>query len=291
MGKVVPLIILLLALVAYYILKPDGFDPASVRNKRVLITGASAGIGEQLAYEYAKLGARIVLTARRAKVLEEVVLKCKKLGATKVDSVAADMANPDDRSRVVRETQTLLGGLDHLILNHAFYDMHWWTGSAENMTTLRKYLDINFLAYVDLTSKALPMLMVSKGNIGVVSSVLGKIGSVEFVPYATTKFAIQGFFSSYRQELMYKETGISVTLCILGLIDTDTAMNLHAEVHPGSDFSSIAGSANEAAVAILKGVTTEKYEIYYPRFASVIVNLHKVIPGYLEDFSATQNKK
>jgi len=78
-------------LIAWY-LKED-FDPESVRGKKVVICGASTGIGEELAYQYAKLGAQLLLVARREEALKKVVIRCGELGAQIANYVVADLSS------------------------------------------------------------------------------------------------------------------------------------------------------------------------------------------------------
>ncbi|XP_061046656.1 hydroxysteroid 11-beta-dehydrogenase 1-like protein isoform X6 [Eubalaena glacialis] len=120
---------------AYY--WDDNFDPASLQGARVLLTGASVGVGEELAYHYARLGSHLVLTAHTEALLQKVVGNCRKLGAPKVFYIAADMASPEVPERVVqfaldklgrggrslKDSSGLMGlsgpgGLDYLVLNH-----------------------------------------------------------------------------------------------------------------------------------------------------------------------------
>lgn len=288
MGKLVPVIIVTLAIVAYFFLKED-FDPVSIRDKRVLVTGASTGIGEQLAYQYARLGARLVVTARRAELLEKVVRRCRDYGAAFVDSVPGDMAVAADRARLVSETERLLGGLDHLILNHAVFNFHDWTGAPENMTTLGRYMEIDFVSYVDVASRALSMLQSSRGNVGVVSSLAGKMGVAKSAPYSAAKHALQGFFASWRQELALKDTGISVTLCVLGLINTETAMEMIALHYVGAS-EDVAASAEDTASAILRSVALRDYELYYPWIANWYAAIHNFAPSLLEYYAASYLK-
>ncbi|XP_047386710.1 hydroxysteroid 11-beta-dehydrogenase 1-like protein isoform X1 [Sciurus carolinensis] len=103
-------------LFAYY--WDDSFDPASLQGARVLLTGASAGVGEELAYHYARLGSHLVLTAHTEALLQKVVGNCRKLGAPKVFYIAADMASPEAPEHVVQFALDKLGGLDYLVLNH-----------------------------------------------------------------------------------------------------------------------------------------------------------------------------
>uniref|UniRef100_A0A383Z271 Hydroxysteroid 11-beta-dehydrogenase 1-like protein n=1 Tax=Balaenoptera acutorostrata scammoni TaxID=310752 RepID=A0A383Z271_BALAS len=101
---------------AYY--WDDNFDSASLQGARVLLTGASVGVGEELAYHYARLGSHLVLTAHTEALLQKVVGNCRKLGAPKVFYIAADMASPEVPERVVQFALDKLGGLDYLVLNH-----------------------------------------------------------------------------------------------------------------------------------------------------------------------------
>jgi len=281
MGKTVYLVylsVLAVSVIWLYCTK-DTFVPGSIKGKRVLITGASSGIGEELAYQYARLGASIVVTGKRGFLLTEIAIKCKGLGATVAESVMADMTLPEDRVRVLEQTQKFLGGLDHLILNHALQEFHPWTGAPENLTTVRKYLDMNFLTFVELTSLTSDMLSASNGSIGVVSSIAGKFGIAGMVPFVTSEFALHGFFSALRQELEFRKSGVSVTLCILGLVhtqkdvSTDKSMDVRKAVEE-----------EETAVEILKAVSGRIRELQHPLAAKLWLDLHKVFPQYVESY-------
>ena len=78
-------------LIAFYM--KENFDPETVRGKKVVICGASTGIGEELAYQYAKLGAQLLLVARREEVLKKVVTRCGELGAQSANYVVADLSS------------------------------------------------------------------------------------------------------------------------------------------------------------------------------------------------------
>ncbi|PKU37547.1 corticosteroid 11-beta-dehydrogenase isozyme 1-like [Limosa lapponica baueri] len=119
---------------------------------------------------------------------------------------------------VITPAPLLAGGLDMLILNHVGTSYFgYFNGDVEHV---RKLLEINFLSYVAMTVSALPMLKQSEGSIVVVSSMAGKVGFPFTVPYSATKFALDGFFSSLRQEFTIQSINVSITLCILGFIDT-----------------------------------------------------------------------
>lgn len=261
----------------------DSFDPASVRNRRVLVTGASTGIGEQLAYKYAELGARLVLTARRVKALREVADRCRRLGSPNVEVVPGDMGYEEDRERVARETVQRLGGLDYLVLNHVTATTGFWLGTSENVTALRRALSVNFFAYVDLASRLLPALTKSGGSIGVVSSVAGTVGFPILAPYSATKFAIQGFFSSLRQELLHRRTNVAITVVVLGFVDTDSAVTF-ARDHSSKMDVSTAVPANVTARVIVEGVASRRPTVYYPLSAFVAVKIQQFLPAFMDYF-------
>ncbi|XP_022083109.1 hydroxysteroid 11-beta-dehydrogenase 1-like protein [Acanthaster planci] len=251
----------LIAVIAGYFgfLLIDRFDPASINGKRVVITGASTGIGEQIAYQYARLGARVLITARREAVLQQVVARCKELGAQEAFYLALDMGRENDTRRLIDEAKVRFGGLDHLILNHITNNyMALWTGDLKK---LRKTMDINFHAYVSLATFATPMLAESKGSIGVVSSVAGKAGVPFVADYSASKFALHGFFDSLRQEFQMQNIGISVTMFVIGAIDTPNALEYAKEVMTTNLFLTTSSST---AYRILTGTANREREVYYP---------------------------
>uniref|UniRef100_A0A8C5TEA1 11-beta-hydroxysteroid dehydrogenase 1 n=1 Tax=Malurus cyaneus samueli TaxID=2593467 RepID=A0A8C5TEA1_9PASS len=238
----------------------DTFKPEMLRGKRVIVTGASTGIGEQMAYHLARMGAHILITARTQPRLQEVVQRCLELGAASAQFISGTMEDMAFAQSVVREAQTSLGGLDMLILNHVgtsyfgFFD-----GDVEHV---RQLLEINFLSYVAMATSALPMLKESEGSIVVVSSMAGKVGFPFTVPYSATKFALDGFFSSLRQEFSIQNINVSITLCILGFIDTERAVRAAAEV-----LRERPAPRDECALEILKGAALRRRELYY-RYSS-----------------------
>ncbi|XP_061046657.1 hydroxysteroid 11-beta-dehydrogenase 1-like protein isoform X7 [Eubalaena glacialis] len=240
---------------AYY--WDDNFDPASLQGARVLLTGASVGVGEELAYHYARLGSHLVLTAHTEALLQKVVGNCRKLGAPKVFYIAADMASPEVPERVVQFALDKLGGLDYLVLNHL--------GAAPAGTRARSaqatrwLMQVNFLSYVQLTSLALPSLTDSKGSLVVVSSLLGRVPPSFSSPYSAAKFALNSFFGSLRRELDVQDVNVAITMCVLGLRDRASAAEgvrgvTRAKAAPGP----------KAALAVIRGSATRASGVFYP---------------------------
>uniref|UniRef100_A0A674JSR3 11-beta-hydroxysteroid dehydrogenase 1 n=1 Tax=Terrapene triunguis TaxID=2587831 RepID=A0A674JSR3_9SAUR len=189
-----------------------------LKGKRVIVTGASTGIGEQMAYHLARMGAHVLITARTEAKLQKVITRCLELGAASAQYVSGSMEDEAFAEHVVKEAELVLGGLDMLILNHVGNSyFNYFDGDVGHV---QKLLKINFLSYVAMTVSALPRLKDSGGSIVVVSSMAGKVGFPFTAPYSATKFALDGFFSSLRQELIIQKVDVSITLCILGFVDT-----------------------------------------------------------------------
>ncbi|XP_074933862.1 hydroxysteroid 11-beta-dehydrogenase 1-like protein isoform X2 [Phalacrocorax aristotelis] len=225
-----------------------------------------------MAYHYARFGAEIVLTARREAVLQKVVEKCLTLGAKKIFYIPADMSSPSEPEKVVQFAVQKLGGLDYVVLNHiGMTRFQMWDGDVEYTRWL---MQVNFFSYVALTTAALPILERDKGSLVVVSSLIGKIPTPFTTSYSATKFALDGFFSSLRHELVMQKRNISITLCILGLIDTDTALeNIRGKV-----LHLTASPASEAALAIISGSATQVQEVFYPWWLQHVCYLWVLFP-------------
>ncbi|XP_029285841.1 hydroxysteroid 11-beta-dehydrogenase 1-like protein isoform X1 [Cottoperca gobio] len=235
----------------------------SLSGARVLVTGASTGIGEQMAYHYARFGAQIVITARRQKVLQQVAEKCLSLGAQKALYIAADMASESDPDKVVDFAIEKLGGLDYLVLNHIGPSpFSMWEGDVDHTRWLMK---VNFFSYIQMAWRGLASLEQSKGSLVIVSSLLGKMSSPFVAPYTSTKFALNGFFGAFQHELAMKKSNVSVSICTLGLIDTDSAMEKVREVT-----SVPAYPATDAALNIIITGATRQSELFYPWFTYIV---------------------
>lgn len=143
-----------------------------------------------------------------------------------------------------------------------------------NNKYLHLLFQVNFFSYVALATAALPTLEKNRGALVVVSSLTGKIPTPFTTSYSATKFALDGFFSSLRHELIMQKKDVSVTLCILGLIDTESAL----ECTRGK-VQLRASPAPEAALAIVRGGATRADEIFYPRWLQQLRCLWALFPS------------
>ncbi|KFO90686.1 Corticosteroid 11-beta-dehydrogenase isozyme 1, partial [Buceros rhinoceros silvestris] len=259
MGLLLKVFIPLLGLVlAYYFYSaPANFHEEMLRGKRVIVTGASSGIGEQMAYHLARMEAHLLLTARREAKLQKVVERCLELGAASARYVSGSMEDTTLPEVVVKEAENTWGGLDMLILNHIGHSyFNYFNGDVGHV---RKLLETNFLSYVAMTTYALPMLKESEGSIVVVSSMAGKTGAPLLAPYSATKFALDGFFSSLRNEFTMDKVNVSITVCVLGYINTENAVRVISHVIHGKP-----SPKEECALEIIKSGALRQREVHYP---------------------------
>ncbi|NXK46829.1 DHI1 dehydrogenase, partial [Chauna torquata] len=265
-----------LGLAVYFYSAPENFSEEMLQGKRVIVTGASSGIGEQMAYHLARMGAHVLLTARTEAKLQKVVERCLELGAASARYVSGSMEDTAFAEEVVKEAESTWGGLDMLILNHI--GQSYFSYFNGDVGHVRKLLETNFLSYVAMTVSALPMLKESEGSIIIVSSVAGKIGGPFVAPYSATKFALEGFFSSLRHEFIIENVNVSITLCILGFIDTDSAVQAISHA-----VKSVPAPKEECALEIIRSGALRQHEMHYPRSTVArMLLLHSVAPSLLD---------
>lgn len=250
-------------------------------NKKVLITGASSGIGEALAYEFAKEGAFLILAARNIEELERVKLNC--VGAANVITIFLDIS---DHQSVFAKIKLLLdefGAIDVLVNN---------AGISQRSLAINTYfevekqmIDVNLLGTIAVTKALLPS-MVQQGNceIVVISSIMGKLGGPLRSAYAASKHGLHGFFDTLRAE-HYKD-GLKVLIVCPGYIKTNISINaLTGSGKPQGTMDEATGkglSTDYIAAKILKALKRNKQEIIVAKSREKMgVLLKRFFPGLL----------
>jgi len=191
--------------------------PPSFAGKAILLTGASAGIGRQIALALAAERPRLLLAARDGERLAEVAQLCRQRGADAI-AVRTDVAIERDCARAVERCVETFGRLDVLMLDAA---ITMWTRLDElrDLEVLERLMRVNYLGCAWLACHARPHLVARKGSIVVVSSVLGLTGAPARSGYAASKHALHGFFDSLRIELL--GTGVTVTMVCPDFVVTE----------------------------------------------------------------------
>ncbi|KAK9200031.1 hypothetical protein WN944_015226 [Citrus x changshan-huyou] len=190
----------------------NNFYSENMEDKVVIITGASSDIGEassfQIAYEYAKRKANLVLVARRENRLPGISQNARFMGAGHIITIAADVVKEEDCRRFVSETINVFGRVDHLVntasLGHTFF-----FEEVTDTSIFPRLLDINFWGNVYPTFVALPYLHESNGQVVVNASVENWLPLPRMSLYASAKSALVTFYESLRFELN-DEVGITI---------------------------------------------------------------------------------
>lgn len=192
-----------------------------MKDEVVAITGASKGIGAELARQLAAKGARLVLAARGEKELDAIAEACRKLGA-KVATVKADVAVDRDCQAIVSGAIAAFGRLDTLV-NNAGATMWARFEDIADMSILQRIMQVNYMGAVYCTHYALPHLRATRGRIVGISSLAGRVGVPTRTGYAASKHAMAGFFDSLRIELA--GSGVTVTMIYPGFVSTGIREN------------------------------------------------------------------
>jgi short-subunit dehydrogenase len=179
-----------------------------LQGRRIILTGASEGIGRALALELAVRGARLALAARDRQRLESLAQECRARGG-EARALPTDITNSQDCEWLVNETVTAFGGIDVLVHN-AGITMWSRFDALTDLSIFERIMEVNYLAPVRLTALSLPHLTQSKGLLVAVASLAGLTGVPERSGYAASKHALIGFFDSLRIELAGSGVDVSV---------------------------------------------------------------------------------
>lgn len=272
--KTIFILIAVAYLIHFFLMPVDEFllDPSTiVTGKNVVLTGASQGIGRSLAFEYAKFGAKNIVVAARSverlnNLKEEIEGRYKR---TTVHVANADLSSEAAAKSLIDFSLSVLdGGIDYLVLNH-ITSAQWglWLKNTEGdfehrESFVENMFSINAFSYMYCASYAMKSLVQRGGQILIVSSFAGHVGTPFAATYASTKHALAGFFNSLRSEMiMMGIDNVGVTICAIGSTDTEGASAVKEAL------SKVAWDPPEdAAVSIIKGGALKKEAIYHPHY-------------------------
>ena len=221
-----------------------------VSGARILVTGASRGIGAAAALELARRGATLTIAARTKKSLDAVARDCRALGA-EVHVIVADMANETEVQAMVAQAEAAMGGLDVLV-NNAGLGLNAPVAQLA-ADDLRYVFEVNVMAPHVATLAALPgMKRRKRGRIINVGSVASHISTPGLGGYSATKFALKALTDALRMEL--RGTGVGATLICPGPIATEFVVNAKGEdgILPTKP---IGAPASDVGKAICKAIT------------------------------------
>ena len=191
-----------------------------MRKNVIWITGASSGIGAELAKQYAKEGTLLILSARREKALQEVKNSCEH--QENITVLPLDLKNFSSMAQYVEKALAVYGSID-LLINNGGVSQRSLIADTK-MEVYQELMDINYMGTVALTKALLPYFIErKKGHFAVVTSVMGKFGSPYRSGYCGAKHALHGFFDVLRME--HEKDNVDVTLICPGFVQTNVTIN------------------------------------------------------------------
>jgi len=257
------------------------FPSTGMRDKAVIITGGSSGIGKALAEVFGSNGSQVLITGRDKNELADAIRELSDKGVT-VHGLQADVSIESDNKRMADEAIRLFGKIDVLI-NNAGISMRALFEELD-VDVIRKVMDINFFGMVYATKYCLPEIINSKGSIVGISSIAGYRGLPARTGYSASKFALNGFLEALRAEVLNKDVHV-LTACP-GF--TATNIRKRALTKDGS----VQGespreeqemmSAEECAIHIYKATVNRKKILVLTGQGKLTVFLNKRFPGWMD---------
>ena len=257
----------------------------AIDGKIVIVTGASSGIGEATAREFAQAGATTVLAARRAERLEHLADEIRKMGGAALP-MPTDLTNLSQITDLVQTTLSTFGRID-ILANIAGWGNYDWFEEL-SAKDLRNYYEVNIIGMAQLIQHVIPtMKMQRAGFILNMSSYTSEIGTPPLNVYASTKYAVKGLNDALRRELL--PWGVTV-------------IRIHPSAVSGTEFNQQAGrksgsikyrsipigrvSREVMARKIVQLVEHPRRALYYSRVYDIPVILNQLFPEILDWISA-----
>lgn len=241
---------------------------------RILITGASQGIGRALALEAARRGAQVLAAARSTALLSELADEARAAGHPLV-TVQADVTSPDDRHKMLTAARDLLGGLDVLINNAGIGATGHFADAAPER--LRSIFEVNFFGTTETTRVLLPLLKEGRTPaILNISSIAGRCGIPARSEYSASKYAVQGWSEALRAELA--KDGVDVLLVNPGLTQTNFSKNM-LEQKAKVQMDHLRGmTAEDVARLTLDALAKGKREVTFTLKGRLLVRVNRFFP-------------
>jgi short-subunit dehydrogenase len=253
------------------------------KDKVVIITGASSGIGKACAVEMASRGANLVLAARQYVTLCELTAELEKQYQIKAVAVQADVSKAEDCEFLIKQAVLTFSRIDVLI-NNAGLSMRALFNDLD-LSVLKNLMDVNFWGTVYCSKFALPEILKTKGTIVGVSSIAGYRGLPGRTGYSASKFAMNGFLEALRTELL--KTGVNVLVACPGFTTSNirvAALSENGQAH--GETSMEEGKMmrpEEVASIIVDGIANRKRTLVMTGQGKLTVWLNKLLPGLADN--------
>jgi short-subunit dehydrogenase len=253
------------------------------KNKVVLITGASSGIGKACAIELAKRGANLVLAARQYVTLCELTAELHKDYGVQAIAVQTDVSLEEDCQLLVKQALVTFGRID-ILINNAGISMRALFNDLD-LSVLKNLMDVNFWGTVYCTKYALPEILKTKGTIVGMSSIAGYRGLPGRTGYSASKFAMNGFMEALRTELL--KTGVHVLVACPGFTTSNIRFSALAKDGTAHGETSMEEgkmmSPEEVAEQVVNGIAAGKRTLVMTGQGKLTVWMNKLLPALADN--------
>jgi short-subunit dehydrogenase len=258
----------------------------TIAGLRMLITGASQGIGRALAVSAARQSAQVLATARHEDLLQQ--LTAEAAGPGRLESLRADVTSSADRQAMIAAMQQRFGGVDILVNNAGIGATGHFAEADEQR--LRSIFEVNFFGLAELTRLCIPLLKEGRSPAVVnISSIVGKRGLPGRSEYSASKFAVQGLSEAIRGELAL--FGIDVLVVNPGLTQTNFPKNM-LERKSRLQVDHMRGmTADQVAAATLRAMERGKNEVTFTRAGKLLVFFNRFFPRLVDRLAARRVRK
>jgi short-subunit dehydrogenase len=255
-----------------------------IHNARIVLTGASGGIGQALAAELATRGARLGLVGRDLDKLRSLAQQLTASGA-ELECIGADLTQAEGCAVVLRQMQARFGGVDILINNAGITDFTEF--SAADPARIEQLFRTNVLAPMQLSRALLPdMLAQGRGQIVNVGSIFGSIAFACFASYSASKFALRGFSEALRREL--DGSGVGVTYVAPRAVRT--ALNTAAVYRMAERVKMAMDTPEQVAGQIVRAIEQDRKDVYLGFPEALFVRINALWPRLVDVALSKQNR-
>lgn len=255
-----------------------------LHDTRVLLTGATGGMGQAIAIELARHGARIGLVGTREDALQEVMQKLRHFTDQAI-AIRANITVSQDQQHIVQEMYRHFGGIDMLLNSAGISDFTDF--ETQDPAMIQRIFEVNAIAPMQLARHVLPdMLNRQSGQIVNIGSTFGSIAFACFTSYSASKFALRGFSQALRREVA--GSGVKVTYiaprAVRTPLNSDAVMRMAQAVKMNMDNPTV------VAKKIVKAIEKDKKEVYLGFPESLFVRINNLLPGFVDNALRKQNR-
>jgi short-subunit dehydrogenase len=253
-----------------------------IKDKVVIVTGASSGIGAAAALEFGREGAKVVLAARRFERLQAVAheIELMNTGAQAL-VVRTDISKFEDIERLVNQTLAAFGRIDVLVNNAGFGRLDWLE-KLDPMEDIKGLMDVNVMGLIQTTRQVLPVMIRQRsGSIINMCSISGLVGTPTYTIYSASKHAVHGFSEALRREV--EPWGIHVSLLYPGGVKTEFAQRAGIKRKTNASTPNfMVLTAEQVGKAVVKLVRHPRRMWIMPWLWGFTVSLNRFLPGLVD---------